>query len=148
MAKITAENAGKQEFIVLLRELVRAYQAFSNFDAAGLRQAKLSQSQADVIFTLGNTQGLTFKAIGDSTLITKGTLTGVIDRLEKKGLVTRILVPDDRRCTLVKLTAQGNKVFEKEFPRQISYLKERFDRLSKTERQQAVVMLKKIRALF
>ena len=46
-------------------------------------------AQANVIFTLGNTDGMTCKDIGDWTHITKGTLTGVIDRLELKGLVER-----------------------------------------------------------
>ena len=33
----------------------------------------------DIIVTLGNTPGLSFKELGQRTLITKGTLTGVVD---------------------------------------------------------------------
>jgi DNA-binding MarR family transcriptional regulator len=70
-----------------MRELARAYQAFERFDAAGIREHGLTPPQADVIFTLGNTEGMTFKDLGEKTLITKGALTGVVDRLEAKGLV-------------------------------------------------------------
>jgi DNA-binding MarR family transcriptional regulator len=144
----STKAAARENFLPLMRELVRAYQAFASYDALGYRDSDLTVPQADVIFTLGNTGGLTFKEIGEKTLITKGTLTGVIDRLETKGLVKRVSCSDDRRCTRVNLTAKGNRVFEKEFPRQIGYLKERFDRLKKSDRQVALQALTKIRELF
>ena len=145
MSSITAENAGKQDFIPLMRELVRAYQALAAVDAAGYRGRDLTVPQADVLFTLGNTDGLTFKEIGEQTLITKGTLTGVIDRMEEKNLVRRVTMTDDRRYTKVVLTVKGNKLFKKEFPRQISLLKDRFDRMDKASRMQAFESLKKLR---
>jgi len=148
MSAITVENATKQDFIPLMRELVRAYQAFAAHDAAGYRNTDLTVSQADVLFTLGNTEGLTFKEIGDQTLITKGTLTGVIDRMEEKGMVCRVAMPDDRRCTKVVLTAKGDKLFNKEFPRQIDFIKQRFDRLDKKSKKQALESLKKIHEIF
>jgi len=132
----------------VLRELVRAYQAFASYDAAGYRESGLTVPQADVIFTLGNTAGLTFKEIGELTLITKGTLTGVIDRLEAKGIVRRITQADDRRCTRVELTVKGEKIFAREFPRQIAYIKQRFDRLSNSELAQLHTTLKKLRLAF
>ncbi|MDX1403721.1 MAG: MarR family transcriptional regulator [Woeseiaceae bacterium] len=145
---LTARTAAKEEFLPLMRELVRAYQAFAAYDALGYRDSGLTVPQADVIFTLGNTSGMTFREIGERTLITKGTLTGVIDRLESKGLVRRVAHPEDRRCTTVTLTAKGKRVFEKEFPRQIAYLKERFDRLTAADSRAAQRSLRKIRELF
>lgn len=132
----------------LMRELVRAYQAFAAYDAAGYRDVDLTVPQADVIFTLGNTDGLTLGEIGEKTLITKGTLTGVIDRLEAKGLVQRYTCDEDRRCTRAKLTRKGRTVFEREFPRQVGYLKSRFDRLSPAEQRSALRALKKLRGIF
>ncbi len=145
---ITPQNAARQAFIPVMRELVRAYQAFASYDAAAYRDSDLTVAQADVIFTLGNTAGLTFKEIGDLTLITKGTLTGVVDRLEAKGMVKRVTQADDRRCTRVVLTVKGEKLFAKEFPRQIAYIKQRFDRLSPNDLDQLHAMLKKLRLAF
>ena len=59
MSSITVENAAKQDFFPLMRELVRAYQAFAAHDAAGYRDSDLTVPQADVLLTLGNTEGLT-----------------------------------------------------------------------------------------
>lgn len=41
------------------------------------------------------------------TLVTSGTMTNRVDRLERAGLVTRAPDPSDRRGTLVRLTPQG-----------------------------------------
>jgi DNA-binding MarR family transcriptional regulator len=145
---MTPKSARNQPFMPLIRELVRTYQAFADFDARGHRGSGLTTGQADVIFTLGNTDGLTFRDIGERTLITKGTLTGVIDRLEAKGLVERVAHPDDRRCTRVRLTTAGQQCFEQHFPAHIAYLKTRFDRLTSKERDAALRSLRQLRALF
>ncbi len=147
-SEVTLENAARQPFMPVLRELVRAYQAFSIYDTAGFSGTGLTVPQADVIFTLGNTEGLTFKEIGELTLITKGTLTGVVDRLEAKGLVKRAIKPGDRRCTRVMLTRKGEQVFRREFPRHLTYIKRGFDKLSAQELKQAEQILRKLREAF
>ena len=43
------------------------------------------------------------------TLVTSGTMTNRIDRLERRGLVVREPAPDDRRVTLVALTDEGRQ---------------------------------------
>ena len=65
--------------------LVEAYLAFSRIDSRHIRSLRLTPSQFDVIVTLGDTAGLTCSQLSSQTLVTKGTLTGVLDRLETKG---------------------------------------------------------------
>ena len=150
MAKLTAESAASQAFIPLMQELAGAYQAFSLYDAEGLRNSgsDLTPSQARVIFTLGDTDGMTCKDIGDITLITKGTLTGVVDRLEEKGLVERWSVEGDGRKTIVALTWRGERAYAKEFPRHVEFLKVKFDNMNARDRKQAIALLQKIKELF
>ena len=150
MSKLTANNASSEPFIPLMQELAGAYQAFSLYDAEGLRKSGsgLTPSQARVIFTLGGTDGRTCKDIGDITLITKGTLTGVIDRLEEKGLVERWSVEGDGRKTIVALTRRGERIYDREFPRHVEFLKEKFGKLGAGDRKKATDLLHKIRGLF
>ncbi len=150
MAKLNVNSASAQSFIPLIQELAGAYQAFSLYDAEGLRVSgsDLTPSQARVIFTLGDSEGMTCKDIGDITLITKGTLTGVVDRLEEKGLVERWSVEGDGRKTIVVLTRRGKRVYQQQFPRHIEFLKQKFDGLNPSDRKQAVQLLQKIKALF
>lgn len=150
MAKLTAKTAATQSFIPLMQELAASYQAFALYDAEGLRKSgsDLTPSQARVIFTLGDTDGMTCKDIGDITLITKGTLTGVVDRLEAKDLVERWSVEGDGRKTIVALTRRGKQIYQREYPRHIEFLKEKFDGLSAQDRKQAAQLLEKIKKLF
>ena len=133
-----------------MQELAAAYQAFSLYDAEGLRKSgsDLTPSQARVIFTVGGTDGMTCKAIGDVTLITNGTLTGVVDRLEEKGLVERWSVEGDVRKTIVALTRRGERIYQREFPKHVEFLKAKFDGLGAGDRKKATQLLEKIRKLF
>lgn len=146
-ATLTSKTAAKEPFLGVLRELVRAYQAFTAYDAAHLSRYGLTQPQADVVFTLGNTPGMTFKELGEKTLITKGTLTGVIDRLERKGFVKRAPSATDRRCTMVVLTTKGEQWFDEVFPAHIAYIKERLERLSKQDLEETEEVLRRLRAI-
>ncbi len=117
------------DFLPTLRELVRTYQAFDSFSAQHIRTLGLTMSQFDVVATLGNTTGMTCGEIGEKTLMVKGTLTGVLDRLEKKGLLRRQENPQDKRSVLVVLTPQGEHVFQEVFPQHLAYLAPAFSRM-------------------
>lgn len=141
-------QAAQETFVPTMRELVRTYQAFAAYSEAHVRQFDLTPSQFDVIATLGNTQGMSMSEIGEKTLITKGTLTGVIDRLIKKALVVRDNPPGDRRSVIVSLTPKGQQVFEQAFPAHIAYLKTQFDNLEPSELELLRVLLGRLRQNF
>ncbi len=144
----SSKLARNEAFMPVMRELVRAYQAFSDHSAKNVRKLGLTPSQFDVIATLGNTEGMSMTELAKKTLVTKGTLTGIIDRLEQKGLVTRIVPPENRRSFTIILTPEGEQTFETVFPIQIAYLKERFDRLSAEELKQIQASLSQLRQIF
>ncbi|MEO0378374.1 MAG: MarR family transcriptional regulator [Cyanobacteria bacterium P01_A01_bin.17] len=141
-------QAAQEAFVPTMRELVRTYQAFAAYSEAHVRQFELTPSQFDVIATLGNTQGMSMSEIGEKTLITKGTLTGVIDRLIKKELVMRENSPSDRRTVIVYLTPKGQHVFEQVFPAHIAYLKTQFEKLESSELELLRVLLGRLRQNF
>lgn len=110
--------------------LAECLQSFERFSGESVRQCGLTHAQFDIIATLGNTQGMTYKELGEKTLITKGTLTGVIDRLEQKGLVARERSGDDKRSFYVRLTAQGEAVFQEVFPKVVEQGRQLFSSFS------------------
>jgi DNA-binding MarR family transcriptional regulator len=148
VARWTSKKARTSRFIPVMRELVRCYQAFTLLDARLLRERGLTTSQGDVLFTLGNTEGMTCKELGERTLITKGTLTGVLDRMESKGLVRRRVSPDDGRSFIVALTRKGAETFETVYPAHIAVLRERFGRLSPAELERLRTLLAHLRDEF
>jgi DNA-binding MarR family transcriptional regulator len=117
-------------FLPVLRELAAAYQAFEAYSGAHIRSLDLTPAQFDIIATLGNTPGMPLKELGEKTLITKGTLTGVVDRLSDKNLVRRIASPSDGRSQIVQLTPQGEALFSRVFPEHLEYMAQAFSELS------------------
>lgn len=113
--------------------LAECLQSFERFSGESVRQCGLTPAQFDIIATLGNTQGMTYKELGEKTLITKGTLTGVIDRLEQKGLVARERSCDDKRSFYVRLTACGEALFQDVFPKVVEHGRQLFSSFSDTD---------------
>jgi len=136
-------------YLKVLRPLVEAYLAFWREDSRHIKSLKLTPSQFDVIVTLGDTDGMTCAELSDATLVTKGTLTGVLDRLVAKNLIKREAVSGDRRCTKIKLTDKGEALFRKVFAAHIAHIKPFFERaLNQKDAEQARTLLLKIRDSF
>lgn len=136
------------KFMRTLRELARCYQAFESFSDAHIRTTGLTPPQFDIIATLGNTKGLSFKELSERTLITKGTLTGVVDRLESRELVRRTECPHDGRSQIVVLTAAGEKLFRRVFPSHVAHLGTAFETVTETQLQHNELTLRRLRELF
>lgn len=148
---LQAANVGqsvtKPNWLPTLLSVVRAYQTFDAVSDAHIRQLGLTSPQFDIIATLGNTPGMTCREIGERTLITKGTLTGVLDRLEAKDLLTRVVSNEDRRSFTVKLTRKGQDCFEAIFGNHLAYLDRFFAQLSDEERRIIETSMARFRAV-
>jgi MarR family transcriptional regulator, 2-MHQ and catechol-resistance regulon repressor len=127
-ALTTMPNPRTDPVLKVLRPLSEAYWAFWSTDREHLRTLKLTVPQFDVLATLGDTDGMTCRELAAETLVTKGTLTVVLDGLEARGLLERQDVAEDRRHTRVRLTSKGNALFRKVFPAHVAHLKPFFDR--------------------
>lgn len=136
-------------YLKALRPLVEAYLAFWLVDSRHIRSMRLTPSQFDVIVTLGDTEGLTCSELSSHTLVTKGTLTGVLNRLAKKGLIRREAVSSDKRATKVRLTQKGHLLYRKSFAAHIAFIRPFFERaLSRHEVETARALLLRIRDSF
>jgi DNA-binding MarR family transcriptional regulator len=146
--KLTPEPS-KDPFMKLLRPLAETYFALMDKGASHIRSLGLTGSQFDVIATLGDTGGMTCKELSEQTLVTKGTLTGVLDRLEKKGLIERVPSREDRRSTIIRLTPKGDARFRRVFPAHIKYMKPFFEQaLTATEVTQLRKLLLRLKNSF
>ena len=120
-------------FPTVLRELLRTNQIFLSYAGSDVNKLDLTLPQYDVIITLGGTAGMSYKKLGEKTLITKGTLTGVVNRLENKGLVERSASKKDGRSQILRLTEDGNDLFEHSFPLHLNFLNRLFEDYSAEE---------------
>lgn len=56
--------------------------------------------------------GLSMGEVSRRLMVSNGNVTGIVERLEREGLVWRRINPDDRRSQLVRLSDSGRTTFE------------------------------------
>lgn len=77
---------------------------------AELRGITLSVPQFDVLSTLSEREGLSQQELADRLYVTKGNVSGLVDRLVRSGLAERRALPGDRRSHALFLTEAGRAI--------------------------------------
>ena len=106
----------------------------------------LSQGRFLTLIVLNRTPN---KAINPSTLaekvgVKRATMTGLLDGLERKGLVKRLAHPEDRRKVSIQLTDTGRQVLDEMLPDYYSRIAKLMVNLSENERQNLLSLLGKV----
>ncbi|PGS46442.1 MarR family winged helix-turn-helix transcriptional regulator [Bacillus sp. AFS041924] len=87
----------------------------------------------------------TIQQIGNSILVSSGSMTYVIDKLEQRGLLIRSDCPNDRRVIHVTLTDDGNGLMDEIMPKYNEFVNQMFKSLDSDESEMFVQLLKKVR---
>jgi MarR family 2-MHQ and catechol resistance regulon transcriptional repressor len=82
--------------------------------------------------------------IGRKVLLTSGSITAAVDRLESRKLVRRTADPKDRRSRIVELTEAGRRLIERAFQKHAMDMEETMAVLRPSERAELVRLLKKV----
>lgn len=109
----------------------------------------LDRGQGDVLLTLrraGKPYRLSPSVLTGSLLVTSGTMTNRLDRLEAQGLLERKPNPEDRRGMDVQLTTAGVKLTEKLIAEHVANEQKMLEPLSERERDQLVRITRKLLA--
>ncbi len=124
--------------------LMKAYRALSEVDARSIAASGLGMSDFAVLEVLLHKGQLPVNTIGKLVMLTSGSITTAIDRLERKQLVRRKASPEDRRVTYVVLTRAGSTLIRPIFKIHAERLETIFEPLTLTERSSLGKLLKKI----
>jgi MarR family transcriptional regulator, 2-MHQ and catechol-resistance regulon repressor len=103
----------------------------------------LGFSDFGVLETLLHKGAQPVNVIGKRILLTSGSITAAIDRLEAKRLVRRTADPADRRARPVQLTDIGRRLIEAAFERHAVDMEETLAVLNPAERRELIRLLKK-----
>jgi MarR family transcriptional regulator, 2-MHQ and catechol-resistance regulon repressor len=125
-------------------ELMQTSKAIQDYIKAEMMANKLNITEFSVLEVLYFKGKQTIQQIGKSILISSGSMTYVIDKLEQKGLLNRIDCPNDRRVIHVVLTEDGMKFMEKIMPNHRDLIDNMFGDLTDQESQTMVKLLKKV----
>jgi MarR family transcriptional regulator, organic hydroperoxide resistance regulator len=110
--------------------VVRLQQRVTASIAAELRKIGLSIPQFDVISTLTEQEGITQQELAERLYVTKGNVSGLIDRMVEAGLVERRPGASDRRSHAVHLTQRGRDLAEAGIAAQRVYVEATLGRLA------------------
>ena len=133
---------------VAVRELTQTYHAFELFSSRHIRKLGLTTAQFSVLLVLAAGPTISCKALSEQTFITKGSLTGVLDRLEDKGLVRRVASSADRRSSFINLTDEGRVTFERVSSKHFAYLQQAFVAIEAEELASIEAGFRRFRQLF
>jgi MarR family 2-MHQ and catechol resistance regulon transcriptional repressor len=132
---------------LLVFNLLRTETYLNPFIDRSLRQKKVTPAQLNAMMVLRSAggEGLPLSEIGRRLVVTKANVTGLVDRLERDGLVERVAQPDDRRVTIGRLTDDGARLLEDILPSHQELLAELTAGLTDDEKEQLIVLLTKLR---
>ncbi|MGH9444935.1 MAG: MarR family winged helix-turn-helix transcriptional regulator [Terriglobia bacterium] len=83
-------------------------------------------------------------ALGKKVLLSSGSMTAAVDRLERGGLVERTFAVADRRARIVRLTAKGSKLIREIFAEHTRDMETAFSCLKGPEKEALASLLRKL----
>jgi DNA-binding MarR family transcriptional regulator len=143
MSKRIAEHSDRfrRPGVLAWLRLARVFQKMDRGSAEHLRKWDLSVAQFDVIAQVGSAEGIMQQELADRLLVTKGNVSQLLDRLERRGLICRC--PEGRTQRL-SLTPQGRELFRTVVPEQERYVASRLEALTDEEQRHLHDLLQKL----
>jgi len=108
------------------------------------RRADLTGPQLTVVKLLEQIGDLSLSELSDKIRAQNSTVTGIIDRMEREGLVTRERSKEDRRVVYIKLTTKGRDLAQEIPIEPMEIFKGALESLSATEVRDLMKILTKL----
>jgi MarR family 2-MHQ and catechol resistance regulon transcriptional repressor len=115
--------------------LMRAADSVTARTSKAMTAHDLTVSQFGALEALLHLGPLQSSVLAKKLLKTSGNITMVVGNLERRGLVDRHRLEDDRRCVVVRLTAAGRKLIQKVFPLVLAAIVEELSALEPAEQE-------------
>jgi DNA-binding MarR family transcriptional regulator len=127
-----------KQIIFQIRRLIQAKELYSK---ELNKKYQVSASQLNCLLALHENGPLPPSQIAKHIMVKSSTVTGIIDRLEQKGLVNRSRTSRDRRVIIVELTESGRTLAENAPPPIQQRVIEGLERLPQSEIEKIVLGL-------
>ncbi len=124
--------------------MLKTWQSMSRYLLPTFLAEGLGESDFRVLEVLLHKGPMPVNAIGPKVYLNPGSVSVAVDRLYKKGFVSRIECSEDRRVRTVSLTEKGRQMFVPLFRRHTALIKRAFQDVSFEEMHQLERLLKKI----
>ncbi|MFW2945917.1 MarR family winged helix-turn-helix transcriptional regulator [Bacillus velezensis] len=124
--------------------LSRAYRSINDHMNKHIHKHGLNPTEFAVLELLYHKGNQPLQQIGDKILLASGSITYVVDKLEKKELLIRKASPTDRRVTFAQISEKGIRLLDDILPDHAEEIKEMISVLSDEEIEMCTEMLKRV----
>lgn len=138
------DSSGKELDLQLVRVLKNMVKELYDSLESDIDNYGLSRETFQILELLYNKGPQPIQKISDTFSIPSGSITYVVDKLEKKGLVERVPIPGDRRKTNVTLTDEGRSQFDLIFPKHAELISDNLSFATDEEKLELIRVMKKI----
>lgn len=135
-----SENLSLKTFVVTMK----ASKALEELTKKDISKHNMRASDFAILEALYHKGRQTIREISESVLISTGSITYVIDKLEKKEFLIRTNCPEDRRAVYLEITEKGKQVMDDIFPKHQQVIEELFEDISEEEKQTVIDVLKRV----
>ncbi len=133
MAKMSKmEQTPLPESLTLEQELLNMRDAFRQHQNDIRQKYRISANEMEIILYIHDFGPQRMKSIGEKFKIKFSTLTSLVDKIERLGLVKRMNSKEDRRSILVTITKKGSRMLE-EYNDQITLIASKIKSITQTE---------------
>lgn len=137
-------NKQSQVDLRLFRVWLKSSKTIFDHVIKDIERHGISTENFMVLELLYNKGPHTIQKISERLSIPSGSITYVVDKLEKKEFVKREPSPTDRRASNVVITEKGQSLFEAIFPQHVEIISENLSFISNEEKIQLTELLKKL----
>ena len=141
---LSMTNEDTKQSLKLFIVLSRAHKAISESTNQFFQQNGLNPTEFAVLELLFHKGRQPLQQIGNKILLASGSITYVVDKLEKRGYLNRVSCPADRRVTYAEISEEGAVFMREIFPKHERQLHEMMAALTTEEKEMAIELLKKL----
>ena len=132
----------------LASQIVEFYEKISSWENSVVKGSGLTPSQMHAIEIVGHEGRLRMRELAEKKGVTTGTVTVMVDRLEKEGYLIRESHATDRRSYVIALTDKGEALFKSHHEYHVGLTEEMASVLSEEEVALFSKILSKVNGVF
>lgn len=134
--------------VQLSLSLLYTYDVFHQLASRYMAEFGLSKSTFNILMLLRHApaEGMQLHDLGELLLVSRANITGLIDHLQEKGYVTRVVDSNDRRARYARITPKAEALLEEFVPVHYQNVRMLMGDLTTPEKETLLTLLKKTRS--
>jgi len=143
-AKAGEANQAPADEVERWRSMVNNWKRIQRDAEKNLLRLELTPAEFRILRVLRETGSSPMNRFSAETMLSQPSITGIVDKLEGRGLVERVRSREDRREVLIAITEKGNHTYAKGLELHRQFVEEAFSALESGEVEALLSVLEKL----